>query len=203
MVKSDQDEPPDQAPDKEPDEPPDQAAGSTLRYGNPWAEPPSGRNPARRLRGRMVLPVTVWLAYQVDGDMGRDGPPVGLTVSSVLLSEGEPAMLAGLVAPLSDLADVVGRAPGRFVVHILGRAHRRLGQHFAGEVPAPTEMLAVRESAHGPLLDAVPDRLLCRALSAKLFGWSLLVEAAVDEIQVGDAGPGLAWYHGAFHVVPD
>jgi flavin reductase (DIM6/NTAB) family NADH-FMN oxidoreductase RutF len=146
----------------------------------------------------MVLPVTVWLAHPVGGD-----GPVGLTVSSVVLSEGEPAMLAGLVAPLSDLADVIGRPPGYFVVHILGGAHRRVAQHFAGEVPAPAGILAARESVHGPLLDAVGDRLLCRAVSAKPFGWSLLVEAEVDEIHVGDAGPGLAWYHGAFRVVAD
>jgi flavin reductase (DIM6/NTAB) family NADH-FMN oxidoreductase RutF len=147
----------------------------------------------------MVFPVTVWLAHPVDGD----GPPVGLTVSSVVLSEGEPAMLAGLVTPLSDLADVVGRPPGYFVVHLLSAAHRRVAQHFAGDVPAPAEMLAARQSAHGPLLEAVTDRLLCHAISTKPFGWSMLVEAEVDEIQVGDAGRGLAWYHGAFHVVGD
>jgi flavin reductase (DIM6/NTAB) family NADH-FMN oxidoreductase RutF len=147
----------------------------------------------------MVLPVTVWLAHPPGGD----GPPVGLTVSSVCLSEGEPAMLAGLVAPLSDLADIFGPPPRRFVVHLLGGGHRRLAQHFAGEVPAPAEMLAVRKSDHGPLLEAVGDRLLCRAVSAKPFGWSLLVEAEVEEIQVGEAGQGLAWYHGAFHTVAD
>jgi 3-hydroxy-9,10-secoandrosta-1,3,5(10)-triene-9,17-dione monooxygenase reductase component len=146
----------------------------------------------------MVLPVTVWLAPPAGGDS-----PVGLTVSSVVLSEGEPAMLAGLVTPLSDLADVIGRPPAYFVVHILGGAHRRLAQHFAGELPAPTEMLAVRASDHGPLLEAVGDRLLCRAVSAKPFGWSLLVEAEVEEIQVREAGHGLAWYHGAFHTVAD
>jgi flavin reductase (DIM6/NTAB) family NADH-FMN oxidoreductase RutF len=173
------------------------ASGSTLRYGNPWADPPASRDPIRRLRGHMVLPVTVWLAEP----SADEGPPVGLTVSSVVLSEGEPAMLAGLVTPDSDLADVLGRPPGRFVVHLLGAAHRRLAQHFAGDVPAPAEMLTASHSAHGPLLDAVGDRLLCHAVSTKTFGWSQLVEAEVDDVQAGQAGRGLAWYHGSFQVV--
>jgi 3-hydroxy-9,10-secoandrosta-1,3,5(10)-triene-9,17-dione monooxygenase reductase component len=170
--------------------------GSALRYGNPWADPPSARDPLRRLRGHLALPVTVWLA-----DNGDHEPPVGLTVSSVLLSPGEPPMAAGLVTASSDLADVLGSPPGRFVVHVLGAAHRRLAQHFAGDVPAPAPMLSVRHSAHGPLLDAVGDRVLCRVVAIRPFGWALLVEAEVDDVHVADAGKGLAWYHGAYHVL--
>jgi flavin reductase (DIM6/NTAB) family NADH-FMN oxidoreductase RutF len=193
----DQEEPLAPRPGLGPEPAPEPASGSTLRYGNPWADPPANRDPVRRLRGHMVLPVTVWLAHPLDGD----GPAVGLTVSSVVVSEGEPAMLAGLVAPLSDLADAVDRPPGRFVVHLLGGAHRRLAQHFAGGVPAPAEMLTASHSAHGPLLDAVGDRLLCHAVSTKPFGWSLLVEAEVDDVHTAQAGRGLAWYHGSFLVV--
>jgi flavin reductase (DIM6/NTAB) family NADH-FMN oxidoreductase RutF len=172
--------------------------GSTLRYGNPWADPPEARDPLRRLRGHLVLPVTVWLADAP----GEDGEHVGLTVSSVLLSPGDPAMLAGVVTPASELADALASPPAPFVVHVLGSSHRRLAQHFAGDTPAPEEMLSVQPSDHGPLLDAVGDRVLCRALSIKAFGWSLLVEAEVDAVQAGVAGNGLAWYHGQFHVLP-
>jgi 3-hydroxy-9,10-secoandrosta-1,3,5(10)-triene-9,17-dione monooxygenase reductase component len=175
------------------------AGGASLRYGNPWADPPTARDSLRRLRGHLVLPVTVWLA----GGTAPDSPPVGLTISSVLLAQGEPPVLAGLVSPSSDLADRLAAPPGRFVVHLLAAAHRRLAQHFAGDVPAPPELLATTPSDHGPLLVAVGDRILCHAVSVKDFGWSLLAEAEVDGVEVADAAKGLAWFHGAFHTLAD
>ena len=152
----------------------------------------------RRLRGHLSLPVTVWSAGNAD-----DGTPeVGLTVSSVILSQGAPPMLAGLISPASDLADVLtAGSSGRFVVQVLGAAHRRLAQHFAGELPAPDELLVTQASAHGPVLQAVADRLLCRMTASEPFGWSLLIEAEVEETQVGEPGQGLAWYHGEFRVL--
>jgi flavin reductase (DIM6/NTAB) family NADH-FMN oxidoreductase RutF len=179
--------------------------GASLHYGDPWASPLEARDPIRRLRGHLVLPVTVWTAGPDEG--GRPGqeriPLVGLTVSSVVLSQGAPPMLAGLVSPASDFADVVtASASGRFVVQLLGSGHRRLAQHFAGELPAPEELLLTRPSPHGPLLEAVPDRVFCRMTDNKPFGWSLLVEAEVEGTEVGDpAGKGLAWYHGGFRVL--
>lgn len=171
--------------------------GATLRYGNPWDDPPSARGPLRRLRGHLVLPVTIWLAGNVD-----EGPPLtGLTVSSVLISPGEPPFLAGLVTPTSDLADMLGHSSDRFVVHLLNAGHRRLAQHFAGDLTAPDELLVASNSLHGPLLAAVGDRLLCRTTSVKAFGWSLLIEAEIEGAQVAEAGKGLAFYHGAFHIL--
>ncbi len=172
--------------------------GSSLRYGNPWEEPPDARDPLRRLRGHLVLPVTVWLAEALEEGEG----PVGLTVSSVLMSQGEPPMLAGLISNESELADALeASSSGRFVVQLLGAAHRRLAQHYSGELPAPANLLAVAETPRGPVLEAVPDRVFCRVSSSKSFGWSLLVEAEVEDIEVGEAGKGLAWYHGGFHVL--
>lgn len=182
------------------DEPP---GGASLRYGDPWASPIEARDPVRRLRGHLVLPVTVWMAG--DGDATDEvGPAVGLTVSSVVVSQGAPPMLAGLVSPASDFADVLTTSSsGRFVVHVLGSAHRRLAQHFAGELPAPDELLATGRSPHGPVLEAVTDRVFCRMTDSRPFGWSLLVEAEVDESEVGDSGRGLAWYRGGFRVLDE
>jgi flavin reductase (DIM6/NTAB) family NADH-FMN oxidoreductase RutF len=125
----------------------------------------------------------------------------GLTVSSVLASQGEPPFIAGLVTPTSDLADMLVHPSNAFVVHILSAAHRRLAQHFAGDLAAPAELLVAESSFHGPLLAAVGDRLLCRTTSAKPFGWSLLIEAEIESAQVAQAGKGLAFYHGAYHVL--
>ena len=111
-------------------------------------------------------------------------------------------MLAGLISPASDFADVLTTSTsGRFVVQLLGSAHRRLAQHFAGELPAPEEQLATRPGSHGPVLEAVTDRVLCRMTDNKPFGWSLLVEAEVEGTEVGEPGKGLGWYHGGFQVL--
>jgi len=178
------------------------SSSSQLRFGDPWRDPPEAQDTLRRLRGRLVLPVTVWLAWAGKG--GAEEEPVGLTVSSALMSQGEPAMLAGLVSPASDLGErlqggnEVG-GPARFAVHVLSAPHKRIAQHFAGQLPAPPELLAHRPSPYGPLLDAVPDRVLCRRVASKPFGWSLLVEAEVEDVRVGGEGKGLAWWRGQFH----
>lgn len=170
--------------------------GASLHYGDPWASPPAERDPLRRLRGHLVLPVTVWLA-----EMPAGGGVVGLTVSSVLFSQGEPPVLAGLLSPLSDLAGVLEKPGAGFVVHVLGADQRRLAQHFAGELPAPESMLVSTASAHGPLLEAVPDRAFCRSSAAKTFGWSLLVEAVVEKIEVAPTKNALAWWHGQYRSI--
>lgn len=175
-------------------EPPD--GGPSLRYGPPWATPPDERDPLRRLRGRLVLPVTVWVA--------GPGPRAmtGLTISSVLMSQGQPPMVAGLVSLTSDLGDALAQNGARFVLHVLAASHKRLAQHFSGDLPAPLELLAAEQSSYGPLLNAVPDRALCEVTATKTFGWSLLVEARVDEAQVGGEGRGLGWWRGAYRTLP-
>jgi 3-hydroxy-9,10-secoandrosta-1,3,5(10)-triene-9,17-dione monooxygenase reductase component len=171
--------------------------GAGLRYGDPWAAPPEARDPVRRLRGHLVFPVTVWLAAS------PEGCPVGLTISSVLLAPGEPSLIAGLVSPATDLGEffAAGSAGSAtsFVVHVVGASHRRLAQHFSGELPG--ESVAVSASAWGFVLDGVEDRLFCRARSTREFGWSLLVEAVIEAAEVGPAGRALAWYHGEYRVL--
>ena len=56
----------------------DEAVLFTVGDENPFVAAVEDRDPGRRLRGRLVAPVTVWTASGADG-------PVGLTVSSVLM----------------------------------------------------------------------------------------------------------------------
>ena len=170
--------------------------GASLRYGDPWADPPQARDPLRRWRGHLVLPVTIWLA---GGSAGA--APVGLTVSSLVVGQGEPAVLAGVISPSTDLADVLSTPSAQFVVHLVSAGHRRLAQHFAGELPAPPELLATRLSPLGPVLESLGDRIFCRVTSSKPFGWSLLIEADVADVEVSGPSKALAWYHGEFHEV--
>ena len=168
------------------------SGGSSLHYGEPWSDPEESRDPVRRLRGRLPAGITVWTAGPA-----TDGDLTGLTVSSVLLAQGSPARLAGLIGPESDLAEML-EANGVFVVHLLDARHRRLAQHFAGTLPAPDADLAVTESSHGPVLVAVEDRLYCQVEQCRPFGWSLMVEAVVQAAEVGPPAPGLAWHRGRF-----
>ncbi len=161
-----------------------------------------GESGPRAVEPASAEPAVAGRADEPGTDKADGALAVGLTVSSTFLSQGEPAMLAGLVSTTSELGDILAESPsGRFVVHVLGAAHRRLAQHFAGELPAPAELLVTTPSAHGPVLEAVPDRIYCRLTTSRPFGWSLLVEAEVERTEVGEAGKGLAWYHGAFHVL--
>jgi flavin reductase (DIM6/NTAB) family NADH-FMN oxidoreductase RutF len=186
------------------------SGGSSLHYGNPWADPEPARDPIRRVRGRLPAPITIWTAGGPGGtgpaDVGRTlglpgtGEWAGLTVSSVMLAQGEPARLAGLIGPDTDLADEL-QATGTFVVHVLNEHHRRLAQHFAGILPAPDEDLSAEATPHGPHLRSVDDRLGCRVQRCSEFGWSLLVEAVIEEATLAPFGPGagLAWYRGQLH----
>jgi 3-hydroxy-9,10-secoandrosta-1,3,5(10)-triene-9,17-dione monooxygenase reductase component len=168
-------------------------AGSTVRYGDPWADPPSERDPVRRARARVPAPVTVWTAGEAGGSWA------GLTVSSVLLAQGQPGRLIGLIGPDSELAEAIEQHD-TFVVHLLADRpeHRRLAQHFAGALPADPALLEVEASTYGPRLLAVPDRLACRARDRRPVGWSNLVEAEVVEADLGPPGRPLVWYRGGF-----
>ena len=170
--------------------------GSSVRYGNPWADPVSERDPVRRARARLPAPVTIWTAGQADW--------VGLTVSSVVVAQGEPGRLVGLIGPDTDLSEMIQRT-GVFVVHLLADRpeHRRLAQHFAGTLTAPPDLLQTEPSTYGAKLLTATDRLACRVDRLSPFGWSQLVEAEITEVQLGgaDATPAtaaLAWYRGDF-----
>src|SRR4029450_1483771 len=100
-------------------------APEPIRIGRqpPFAVPPERRDPARRLRGRLVGPGTVWTAGKLPGG-------AGLTVSSVLVAEGQPARLLGLIDPTSAFWETA-RETGAFVVHVLAVGDRALAERFS------------------------------------------------------------------------
>jgi 3-hydroxy-9,10-secoandrosta-1,3,5(10)-triene-9,17-dione monooxygenase reductase component len=94
----------------------------------PFAVPLQRRDPARRLRGRLVAPVTVWTA-------GDSPAGAGLTVSSVLVAEGQPARRLGRIDPTSAFWEAMQEARA-FVVHVLAAGDRALAERFS-EVRPP------------------------------------------------------------------
>ena len=72
----------------------------TIHSEHPFLPPEGERSPVRRFRGRMPSPVSVWTAE-------RDGRRAGWTVSSILVADGDPALVLGLVDEDSELADLV------------------------------------------------------------------------------------------------
>lgn len=160
---------------------------------DPFLAPREERRADRRLRGRFVAPVTIWTA-------GRREEPAGLTVSSVLVAEGEPAHLVGLIDPLSALFERAMTC-GTLVVHVLGANDRRLAELFAGGYPVdPFAELAWSEDPFGPVLTGTRTVVRCRVGGSEPLGFQSLVKAAIESV---DFAPGtrsdpLAWYHGVY-----
>lgn len=162
---------------------------------HPFLPPEDERNPLRRFRGRLGSAVSLWTAYDSE-------QPVGLTVSSMLVADGEPGRVLGLLDPDSDLFEaLVGT--GVFVVALLGWPHRGLADAFAGVAPAPGgpfRMASWRRTDYGPVLDGAAAWVGCRLErdGTKEVGWSMLVEGLVDRVEIGPEVPPLLHRRGRY-----
>ena len=147
----------------------------TIHSGHPFADPDP--DPVRRFRGRL----TGTVALLTSGT-------AGLTVSSLMVANGEPARVLALVDPDSDLADEVGRT-GRAVVQLLSWSHRDLADAFGGTAPAPGgpfRMAAFEDTPWGPRLADATSWAGTALESAATVGWSTLLTLTLDEVVVGD-----------------
>jgi 3-hydroxy-9,10-secoandrosta-1,3,5(10)-triene-9,17-dione monooxygenase reductase component len=171
-----------------------------IRIGSepPLAVPPDRRDPARRLRGRLVAPVTVWTA-------GRPPGGAGLTVSSVLVAEGQPAHLLGLIDPTSALWEAV-QDTRSFVVHVLAAGDRALAERFSEIRPpirGPFERLEVAESPWGPVLEGQRPRAGCRLTGSTPVGHGELVDGVIEQLELPDLDDPLVYLHGRYRSVAD
>jgi 3-hydroxy-9,10-secoandrosta-1,3,5(10)-triene-9,17-dione monooxygenase reductase component len=164
---------------------------------HPFRTPVELREPARRFRGRLASPVTVWTA-------GSPEERAGLTVSSLVVSEGEPPSVFGLVGTTTDLAEVVQRSEA-FVVHVLEKKDRPLAERFALRHPSPGGVfrgLGVADSKWGPVLTALSNRVCCRCEDVTETGNHLLVRGAIEEIELGELSDPLVYFRGAYRGLP-
>ncbi|MBW9208733.1 flavin reductase family protein [Mumia sp. zg.B21] len=170
------------------------ADGVTIHSEHPFLPPEGERDPVRRFRGRLPQAVTVCTA-------GAGRSRAGLTVSSVVVAEGDPAHVLLLVDEDSDLADalVVG-AP--FVVNVVGARDRALADPFAGTAPAPGGPFRLgtwTETPYGPVLASATAWLGARvAREPRQVGWPLLVEGVVETVEIADDAPALAHLRGRY-----
>jgi flavin reductase (DIM6/NTAB) family NADH-FMN oxidoreductase RutF len=147
----------------------------TIHSGHPFAEP---EDPIRRFRARIGGAVSLWTAGE-----GQDR--VGLTVASLMVANGDPAAVLGLIDPDSDLhAGLVGT--GRGVVQLLQWTDRDLADAFGGVAPAaggPFRLGTWDQTSAGPALRGRTHALV-RHVESREVGWSALVVAEIEAVVV-------------------
>jgi flavin reductase (DIM6/NTAB) family NADH-FMN oxidoreductase RutF len=151
----------------------------TIHSSHPFADPEP--DPVRRFRGRLGGAVALLTA-------GAGADRAGLTVSSLMVANGDPARVLTLVDPDSDLAEAVARTR-RAVVQLLAWSHRDLAEAFAGTAPAPGGPFRTGEftdTAWGPRLADATTWAGLALESAAPVGWSSLLTLVVEDVTVGD-----------------
>lgn len=157
---------------------------------HPFLEPPSERNPLRRLRGRLPAPVTVWTT-------GADRCRTGLTVSSVLIADGDPGEVLGLVDGDSDFADRL-HPGGTVALSLLGQGDQAVADVFAGLAPSPGGMFRTggwTDTDWGPVLTGASwvGVRLDRDEPGRA-GWALLVRGRVERLELTTSADGPLTY---------
>ena len=149
----------------------------TIHSSNPFADAP---DPVRRFRGRLGGAVSLWTA-------GTGSTRAGLTVSSMMVVNGAPGRVLGLLDPDSSLRDVL-EDTGLGVVQLLEWGDRDLADAFGGVAPAPGGPFTLgswNQSPHGPAL-ADRTHALVRLESSEVVGWSVLATATIEEIVMAE-----------------
>ncbi|HEY0949861.1 flavin reductase family protein [Nocardioides sp.] len=153
----------------------------TIHSEHPFLDPEP--DPVRRFRGRLGGAVAL-----VTAGAGRER--AGLTVSSLMVANGEPARVVMLLDPDSDLHDVVtGSGEHRAVVQLLAWRHRHLAEAFAGTAPAPGGPFRAAEfedTEWGPRLSDAPTWVGVRLETRTDAGWSSLLSLVVEHVHVGE-----------------
>ncbi|WP_028658847.1 flavin reductase family protein [Nocardioides insulae] len=150
----------------------------TIHAGHPF---PTPDDPVRRLRGRLGGAVSLWTT-------GGTGDRAGLTVSSLMVATGEPARVLGLIDPDSDLALRL-EDTGTALVALLRWPHRDLAEVFAGTAPSPGGPFRAgrfEQTRWGPRPVEATTWAGVRVEETRPVGWSLLVTAVIEQVEVGE-----------------
>ncbi|MCC2593774.1 flavin reductase family protein [Tessaracoccus sp. OS52] len=150
---------------------------------HPFLLPAEQRDPARRLRGRLPAPVSIWTS---SGEGRRDG----WTISSLLVADGKPAELVALVDEDCDWWGVF-RETGKATVNVLGPGQGGIADIFARVAPSPGGPFRAGEwtdAEHGPRLAGATAWVGVRLLTPEPehAGWGLLVRAVIETVDLAD-----------------
>lgn len=165
---------------------------------HPFLPGPEDRDPIRRFRGRLTAPVTIVTA-------GDETSRAGVTVSSLFVVEGDPGQIQLVLGPVTDTWDAVSDS-GRFVVHICRAAHRVLAEVFAGRRPNPGGVFAGLDLTYtpwGPVLSDLEDRVFCSVVSLDETGYSGIVTATVDSVELSELMDPLVYFRGNYRGIRD
>jgi 3-hydroxy-9,10-secoandrosta-1,3,5(10)-triene-9,17-dione monooxygenase reductase component len=125
--------------------------------------------------------VTIWAA-------GLGAERAGLTVSSILVADGEPGRILGLIDDESSLWDAV-ESTGRAAVTLPHQGEHLLADRFAGLLPAPGGLFADgdwTDTAYGPVSAGATTWIGVTLDDATRFGYALLVTATIAEMHLAD-----------------
>ena len=164
-----------------------------IHYEDPVRGPRDQENPVLRFRGALAKGVTIWTS-------GSDDIRAGLTMSSLLVAEGDPSHVLGLINDTTDLYGALLES-GRFVVHALGRPDQTLAEVFAGTRPAPGgtfEGLDLEQTEWGPVITRLFPRVFCTFVDTAQPGYQKLVRGRIDQIEMGEGSEPLIHYRGRY-----
>lgn len=164
-----------------------------IHYEDPFATPIEKREPWRRLRGRLAAPVTLWTS-------GGPDARTGLTISSIIIADGNPPTVLGLMKDTSDIFATI-QETGRFVVHVAELNDRTLADRFAGLRPSPGGLFAgedVEDTEWGPVLTRLVNRASCRFVDEREAGHQRLVQGAIERIDLDELDRPLVLYRGRY-----
>ncbi len=166
----------------------------TIHSSHPFLEPENERDPVRRLRGRLGGAVTLWTT-------GVGPSRAGLTVSSLMLANGEPPHALALLDPDSDFA-VALESTRTAVVQLLEWQHRDLADAFAGVAPAPGGVFKLgtwTDAEWGPVLQGASAWAGVRlADEPRDVGWSSLVDTVVEHVEITEEAQPLVHRRGRY-----
>ena len=167
-----------------------------IHYEDPFATPAEKREPWRRLRGRLAAPVTVWTS----------GPPegrAGLTISSLVVADGDRPSVLGLMNDTTDLFSAI-QETGAFVIHVLEHGEGVLADRFAGLRPSPGGLFvdqAVTDTRWGPVLTSIVNRACCRLIDDSAAGYQRLVRGAIEKLDIEELASPLVLLRGKYRVL--
>lgn len=160
---------------------------------HPFKTPQDQRDPARRFRGRMAAPVTIITS-------GSGDHRTGLTVSSLVVAEGDPSRVYFLLGSTTDLFYGLEET-GKFVVHVLEGDDAAIADIFAGLRPSPGGRfanLAVEQSEWGPVLTDVETRAYCTYEGGDEETFFIVAEGRIDKLDLSDFEDPLVYFRGAY-----